>query len=439
MTVTERHICRFFLTAFFVSTTSIATGQQPTIKKMIDSVSSTSLEVYLWTLESAGGSYSRTDFTPGYDSAAFYIKRTLASFSSLTSVVFDTFFVSDATSPYNIRPLVNVTATLRGKKYPEKIILLGAHLDACATKMPARPQEWTTIRAPGADDDASGVAGILEIARIMSDTAYHFNNDYTIQFVLFGAEESIPVYPVWTYGSIHYAQEARRENKQIVGMICLDMIGYNDAFPYVAVVSDSQSTWLGTHFISTNDRYGIGMLMNAPPFPQHNYSDHASFWASGYNAILLIENYLPTVDALYYKHNPLYHSSADSAGSLNIPLMKKVVQLTIASVAELSNPSPMPVPSVAHIAQPASLSLSQNFPNPFNPGTHLRFTISKLQLVRLKIFDVLGREVEVLVNEQLAPGVYDVEWNRPDFPSGIYFCSLTDGAYMQTIKMHLLK
>ena len=437
------HIRRFFLAALFASNPSITNAQQagisPIIKQMIDSVSSSRLEVSLRTLESGGGSYSRVDFTPGYDSAASYIKRTLGSFSSLTSVGFDTFFVSDATPPYNVRPLVNVTATLTGKKSPEKIILIGAHLDACAPKMPTWQQDWKTIRAPGADDNASGVAGILEIARIMGDTAYHFNNDYTVQFVAFGAEESIPAYPVWTYGSIHCAQEARRLNKHIVGMVCLDMIGYNDTFPYVAVVSDSQSAWIGVHFIATNDRYGIGMLMNTPPFPQHNYSDHASFWASGYNAILLIENYLPTVDGTYYKKNVFYHSSADSAGTLNFQLMKKVVQLTIASVAEWSNPSPTPVQLLAPTTVPMSLSLSQNFPNPFNPRTHLRFSISNLRFVSLKIVDMLGKEVATLVNGWRNPGSYTIEWNASALPSGVYFCTLTDGAFARTIKMHLLK
>jgi hypothetical protein len=83
---------------------------------------------------------------------------------------------------------------------------------------------------------------------------------------------------------------------------------------------------------------------------------------------------------------------------------------------------------------PGVYSLDQNYPNPFNPTTHLRFTvpeghqpsaeIGEGRFVRLKIYDVLGREVETLVNETIKPGTYSVEWNASRFASGVYFYQL---------------
>jgi len=88
---------------------------------------------------------------------------------------------------------------------------------------------------------------------------------------------------------------------------------------------------------------------------------------------------------------------------------------------------------------PIEMSLSQNYPNPFNPTTTIRFTISDVRFTTLKIYDVLGREVATLVNEEKPTGNYEVEFNGTGLPSGIYFYNLKAGDYMETRKMVLLR
>jgi hypothetical protein len=88
---------------------------------------------------------------------------------------------------------------------------------------------------------------------------------------------------------------------------------------------------------------------------------------------------------------------------------------------------------------PNSFSLSQNYPNPFNPNTNIDFQIAKKGLAKLIIYNILGREVTVLVNEQLYPGIYRVEWVGSNYPSGIYFYKLITEGYTETRKMILLK
>jgi len=89
---------------------------------------------------------------------------------------------------------------------------------------------------------------------------------------------------------------------------------------------------------------------------------------------------------------------------------------------------------------PASISLSQNYPNPFNPTTIIQYAISSRQFVSLKVYDLLGREVATLVNEEKPAGNYEVEFDGTDFPSGIYFYRLSvDNGYNETRKMVLLK
>ena len=102
---------------------------------------------------------------------------------------------------------------------------------------------------------------------------------------------------------------------------------------------------------------------------------------------------------------------------------------------------------------PVSFSLSQNYPNPFNPVTKIKFgiptplnppfakggTAKPGGFVKLIIYDVLGREVATLVNEQLTPGTYEAEWDGTDYPSGVYFYKLTAGDYTESRKMILIK
>lgn len=91
-------------------------------------------------------------------------------------------------------------------------------------------------------------------------------------------------------------------------------------------------------------------------------------------------------------------------------------------------------------------SLSQNFPNPFNPTTKIRYSIPNVtligverSLVILKVYDVLGIEVANLVNEEKQPGIYEIEFNASQLSSGIYFYKLEAGKYSETRKMMLIK
>jgi hypothetical protein len=88
---------------------------------------------------------------------------------------------------------------------------------------------------------------------------------------------------------------------------------------------------------------------------------------------------------------------------------------------------------------PQRSALSQNYPNPFNPITNFEFRIADFGLVKLTVFDAIGREIEVLVNQQLQPGTYEVSWNASAYPSGVYYYRLSAGEFTQTKPMLLLK
>ena len=88
---------------------------------------------------------------------------------------------------------------------------------------------------------------------------------------------------------------------------------------------------------------------------------------------------------------------------------------------------------------PATYLLSQNYPNPFNPSTKIRYSVPQPSNVVIKVFDILGNEIETLVNEQKATGTYELTWYAKHLPSGVYFYQLQAGDYINTKKMVLLK
>jgi len=95
------------------------------------------------------------------------------------------------------------------------------------------------------------------------------------------------------------------------------------------------------------------------------------------------------------------------------------------------------------IKVPAKYSLSQNYPNPFNPSTKIKFDVASVKqaslLVTLKVFDVMGREVQTLVNERLNPGTYETTFDGSMLPSGVYFYKLITEGFTETKRMTLIK
>jgi hypothetical protein len=83
--------------------------------------------------------------------------------------------------------------------------------------------------------------------------------------------------------------------------------------------------------------------------------------------------------------------------------------------------------------------LKQNYPNPFNSTTTINYSVAKRSVVSIKIFDILGREIQTLVDEEKSPGNYNVKFNGNNLPSGVYFYRLRAGAFSETKKLILLK
>jgi photosystem II stability/assembly factor-like uncharacterized protein len=95
--------------------------------------------------------------------------------------------------------------------------------------------------------------------------------------------------------------------------------------------------------------------------------------------------------------------------------------------------------SAEPIVMPSTFELLQNYPNPFNPSTSIEYRIGSTEYVTLKVYDVLGNEVAIIVNEELSAGTYKYQWNASGLSSGIYYYRLTAGNYTEMKKAVLLK
>ena len=227
--------------------------------------------------------------------------------------------VSHEFSAYN-RSYRNLEATLPGTTRPQEVVILGAHYD-------------TAEDAPGADDNASGVAGVLELARAFAEA----RQSRTIRFVFFPNEEP-PSFPTANMGSRHYATDARARNDQITAMVSIESIGYYDvekgsqrypfplnlAYPdvgdFIGFVSNLKSGPLVRRAISAFRAHATMPTQGAAApawVPGVWWSDHWSFWREGYRAIMI-------TDTAPYR-NPFYHTPQDTADKLDYARMARVV------------------------------------------------------------------------------------------------------------------
>ena len=423
----------------------------PNLQRMVDSISVPRLSDYIRVLESAGGHVSRVNFTPGNDSAAAYLRRAFDAIPGLTSVVDDTFYIGTASGGLNLKPLVNIVATLRGITRPEQVFVVGAHFDCSGSRMGSSwSSQWQTMLVPGADDNATGLALILEMARIMSDGSFGYSPEATIQFIAFGAEESGPAYSGSHHGSRHFADSVKTEGLDVLGMVSIDMIGYNPLHFYQSIITNAASTSLAAEFVTAASIYAPQLLASPADDASATYSDHDSFWREGYQAVCLMENAPPWNSNAYYQANPFYHKSSDTSGTVNMELVRLVARMALAAVATVAD-EPTDVRELIPGTVPATCALEQNYPNPFNPKTNIRYQIAPARpgespsaggdsrLATLVVYDILGREVGTLVNEVKRPGAYSVEFDGSGVVSGVYIYRLIVGTFTQSGKMLLVK
>jgi len=248
-----------------------------------------------------------------------YVRDTLASYR-LT--------VSEDPVTYSAQTFPNIVGTLRGTTCPEKTFIVSAHYDGVAG-------------SPAADDDASGVAAVLEIARVLSAQPLQASVD----FVAFSFEEQGLI------GSSQMAVAARAADRPLVGMVNFDMIAYTcdvegcqdypEGIPpprptgdFAAIVGNTTSHDLLESFIAVAPSAAPDLITvplevpgNGETLPDVRRADHAPFWDRGYQALF--------VNDTANLRNPYYHQAGDTLDTLNLDFAADVANASLATVVDV--------------------------------------------------------------------------------------------------------
>jgi len=229
---------------------------------------------------------------------------------------------------------LNVVAELPGVGKAGQECIITAHYD--------NTSENPANLAPGADDNGSGTAAVLEAAKVLKD--YQF--DRTIKFISFAGEEQ------GLLGSYAYAQKASQAGDTIVGVFNLDMIAWEgDSVNVIELHSGTGAASQALADITTGviNTYSLPLIPQKITIGATTRSDHASFWNYGYPAMLGIED--------FDEFNPYYHTTNDLLSVLDLPYFTNFAKAGIASAAILAEPYP------ACLAVPGDVNASGGIPN----------------------------------------------------------------------------
>ena len=220
--------------------------------------------------------------------------------------------------------MYNVVGRVPGRVPGSGKFVICAHYDATGSRTaypePGRYWDYRVDPAPGADDNGSGIASVLECARALSGLQF----DFDLEFVLFCAEEQ------GLFGSRAYVEENEILGTNMIGTLNFDMHGFRGSSDSTFVRTNPSSEWLSNHVSTVSDALydSVGLRVGLVVIDGvHDASDHSSFWSSGYDAVHFFEHsWLPP---LY----PYYHTIYDTEDKLNFELCAKVASVGAASVA----------------------------------------------------------------------------------------------------------
>lgn len=275
----------------------------PLVETIVDLVSSADLTASVQGLQDFQTRYASTVNCEAAGDALF------ADFTALglDSVRFEPFTFASYASR-------NVIAEKTGQTYPDDIYVICGHYDSIS------PAATRLTLAPGADDNASGTAAVLEAARALAAVPL----DFTVRFIAFSAEE-------WgLFGSRAHAEAAHAAGERILGVINLDMIAYADAPPEdLQIIVNPRSGWLADLYLGAAGNYGP-LEATKTVDASFVYSDHSPFWDNGYPALLAIED-----NPL---RNPYYHQTTDTIDKLDVDFFTRAARASLGLLAELAQP-----------------------------------------------------------------------------------------------------
>lgn len=287
----------------------------------------------------------------------------------------------------------NVVAVMKGTKYPEEYVVCGAHYDSYNNS----PGDPDSLYAPGADDNASGVSGVLVTARILSKCAF----ERSLIFVNFAAEE------IGLHGSAAYAQDCAEKDMHIVGYFNLDMIGYLEEGSdiHVNLLYTTQDSTIARYVKTFSKVYYPDMPIRQG-WLQHGDSDYSSFNRNGYPAIQIFED--------THHSSPFIHTTDDLLGVSvnNMDQAKRFTELNLGVVATLAG-------LVKTSVEESDSEPLVVYPNPVTET----LTIKGVPMRQVEVFNLMGQKV---LNETCHEEV--IRLDVSSLAAGVYVLRVLDDA-----------
>ncbi len=287
----------------------VVTEEDPRIREMLNQVNMDSLEAIVQHLQDYGSRIWNSN--NAFAASDWIASRMEALGLEVEQQPFNanTWMGSGAAAP-------NVIGIQRGTLYPDTYVVCGSHFDSFSY------QAMSGGSAPGADDNATGVASVLESARIM--TQYEF--EYSIIYCAYGCEE------MGLYGSEAYASRCQQQGMDIIGYFNNDMNGYlyGDQIHIDCIYPNSVEP-IGTYYMNVGEVYYPELPIRHVNFNEGD-SDHTSFNNHGYMGIYPFED--------YEHYSPYIHTPNDLIGTsvTSFEMSQQYCQMNIACLAEIANP-----------------------------------------------------------------------------------------------------
>ena len=313
-----------------------------------------------------------------------------------------------------------------GTEYPDSCILMTAFYDGieCWSK--------PSVINPNADLNASGVAALLECARILKDV----DTPYSILFALWGS---------WENGAGSFMKWADNPwRDQILFNVDVEAIGYDtlnlreivpqyfDRDENIAIQSYVLDRMQSVLYQNDLD-LSIGKRWEGTTYGQADPLPSISFTQSIFH---------PDTSYEYLISNPNMHGfGRDDMKFFDLPVFHDRARAVIGLVADLALhgiPEKLPT-EIQPVIKSESFVLYPNYPNPFNPVTHIEFSLPEPAQITLNIYDITGRMVEQIINQHTPAGYHTVTWDASPYSSGVYIARLKAGSFAKTQKMVLMK
>ena len=367
----------------------IATTDLNRFDDIINSVNADSISFFMQGLEEFE---TRFALHPNRRDVALWISERFRNLGFI-DVIIDSFFVETANWSIPVNNWqYNVIATMKGNVFPEYYVVVGAHHDSIVIQG-SNPFAWiepSMLSAPGADDNASGVAAVLEIARVMKK--HNFQPRNSIRFTTFAIEE------LGLIGAYHDVEKIINEGKNVIAMINSDMISFqpDDRDWVFSIHKYTGADFLYEKSIKIGNELG---MFDDIPFSLVNSrsSDSWAFHQAGIPAIFFHQG--------YFTINTHYHRITDLIENMNLPYTQQYIKLIASVTKEVSNLTPNPN-NFAVVCQGTGYSVLATWDMLNNENIIYRLVIKNTENDSTKVIDT--ENGHVVISELVEDIVYEI-------------------------------